>query len=514
MRFLVYLILVFAAFPLAAQDLWQLARQKASIHRFSTLFTSQDVRDYLSSESGIEEAIEWCKRSGITKVYLETYRSRYQADREVLTRARDRFQSKGLRVSGAVATTEVGKLSTGLHIISCYTDLPTQERLRAIVEYTAALFDEIMIDHYLFTDCACEKCDAARKARMVKVGSDVFPVRSTSWEDYRLELMLQVSRIEVIEAAKRVNPRVRLILKYPQWYDRFQERGHDVVRLTLAFDRIWAGTETRDRDKPNGRMQYGAYFLMRWLGAIGGRKTGGGGFDPLTTTEATYVEQARQTVLGGAKESLLYNYGELRRNFGPADFEALLLQIPELLDVATQVQLRRPVGIAAYKPPNSAPEDEAYVYDYAGMIGLPLVPEAEFPSKAKALFLPIQAMSDPRLADSLEAYLESGKPALLTDGLARRLTGKVRLSYENVSVLNVGGRPDSLLGLDEREISAIRQPLLDALGVEFDAPADVALYLFSDNSWVIESFQDRGTTVSFNGENYTIPPRTWVYEWK
>ncbi len=514
MKLLVHLILVLVALPLAGQDVWQLARRKADIHRFSTLFTAPDVRTFLSSDTGIDSAIEWCKQTGVTKVYLETYRSRYQAERKALVRARDRFREAGFQVGGAIATSEIGKISTGWNLVSCYTDLPTQAKLRSIVEYAAGLFDEIMIDQFLFTDCACEECDAARKARMVKVGSNVFPVRSTSWEDYRMELMLHVSEIEVVEAAKRVNPRVRLTIKFPQWYDRYQERGYDVVREPPVFDRIWAGTETRDRDKPNGRMPYGAYFLMRWLGSIGGKKTAGGGFDALTTTEATYVEQARQTVLGGAKETVLYSYGELARNFGPADFAVLRPQIPELLEVAAQVQRRRLVGIAAFKPPNSAPEDEAYVYDYAGMIGLPLVPAAAFPGNAKALFLPMQALDDPELVASLETYLESSRPALLTDGLARRLTGKVTLSRENVSVLNVGGKPESLLDLDERELADIRRPLLDALGIKFDAPAEVALYPFSDDSWVIENFSNRGAIVSLDGETLNLAPRGWLYEWK
>ena len=50
---------------------------------------------------------------------------------------------------------------------------------------------------------------------------------------------------------------------------------------------------------------------MRWLGGIGGAKCGGGWFDPYGTTEATYLEQARQTVLGGARESMLFCYGSL-----------------------------------------------------------------------------------------------------------------------------------------------------------------------------------------------------------
>ena len=63
--------------------------------------------------------------------------------------------------------------------------------------------------------------------------------------------------------------------------------------------------------------QYEGYFIMRWLGGVGGAKCGGGWYDPFGTTEQTYVEQARQTVLGGAGESLLFCYGALLRGTGP-----------------------------------------------------------------------------------------------------------------------------------------------------------------------------------------------------
>jgi hypothetical protein len=51
---------------------------------------------------------------------------------------------------------------------------------------------------------------------------------------------------------------------------------------------------------------------LRWLGGIGGAKCGGGWYDWLGTTERTYIEQARQTILGGARESMLFCYGGLQ----------------------------------------------------------------------------------------------------------------------------------------------------------------------------------------------------------
>ena len=57
-----------------AANLWDLARSKQAVHRFSTLFTAQDVRHHLANESGLEHALEWCKQTAVTKVYIESFR--------------------------------------------------------------------------------------------------------------------------------------------------------------------------------------------------------------------------------------------------------------------------------------------------------------------------------------------------------------------------------------------------------------------------------------------------------
>src|SRR6185312_10589575 len=166
------------------------------------------------------------------------------------------------------------------------------------------------------------------------------------WDDYRAEQMVRLSQERVLGPARRVNPRVKIIVKYPLWYDQFHQRGYDVLRESAEFDRIWVGTETRDYARDH-IVQYGAYFNMRWLGAIGGDKCGGGWFDPYGTTEKTYVEQARQTVLGGARESLLFCYGSLLEETGPKNVAALRSAIPELLTTAERVRRRQIVGVAA-----------------------------------------------------------------------------------------------------------------------------------------------------------------------
>jgi hypothetical protein len=502
--------------PAEPANLWELAKAKQGVHRFSTLIDAQQVRDRLSTEKGIDAAIDWCKKTAVSKVYIEEFRDGYQAKREALAHAKERFQAAGIEVSGCVTPTEVGKRSTGWRGIACYTDPKTQQRVQEIFEYAAGLFDEIMIDDFWFTDCKCADCDAARRAKTVTIGQKTYPVAGDTWEDYHCELMVRLSQDRVLGAAKRVNPRARLIIKYPQWYDQFHERGYEVLRQSADFDRTWVGTETRDyTDRQwGGTPQYEANFIMRWLGGIGGPKCGGGWYDPYGTTEHTYVEQARQTVLGGARESLLFCYGSLLSQTGPKNVAALRKEMPELFAVAEQVGRRRIVGIAAYKPANSHPEKEPRVFDFVGMMGLPLVPCHEFPADAKAAFFSVHALKDPDIAKKLSTFIAAGKPVLVTDGLVQKLTGKVDLKRPNVRVLPIKGDPKRLLDLAQDELDAIRTFLLRPLGRSFRAPNRVALYLYEDGSWVVENFNDEPVTVDLDGKSLSIAPRGWLQHWQ
>lgn len=498
-------------------DLWELGRKNSDTHRFSTLFTAQDVRGHLSTEVGLDKAIGWCKQTAVTKVYIESFRDGYQAERAALQHAKERFQTAGFAVSGCVTPTKVGKPSTGWkETISCYTDPPTQEKLQAIFEYTAGLFDEIMIDDFWFTDCTCHECDDARRAKTVSVASRTYAVTGDTWEDYRCELMVRMSRDRVLTAAKRVNPNARLIIKYPQWYDNFHERGYEVLRETADFDRIWVGTETRDyaNKRWGGTVQYEAYFIMRWLGGMGGAKCGGGWYDWLGTTERTYLEQARQTVLAGARESFLFCYGGLQRDTGPKNVEALRANIPELLAVAKEVRARDILGIAAYKPANSHGENEKRVFDFIGMLGLPLAPCHEFPTNAPAAFFSAHALKDSQFAGKLSAFIQAGKPVLVTDGLARKLADTVKLDAPNVQVVAVKGDPKSLLQLSQKELDELRASLLRPFQASFAAPNQVGLYLFRDGSWVVENFNDEPVTVRLNGQALQLTARGWSHHWK
>ena len=477
------LCVLLSAATCPAQKLWDLANEHEQLFKISTLFTAQNVRDYFSRDEGINNAIDWCKQTGVTHVFIEAFRGNYTAERKTLENAKTRFEAAGFAVSGCVTTTRIGKISTGWKVISCYTNKQSQDQLQEIFEYTASIFDEIMIDDFLFTDCECDECKAARQDK--------------SWVDYRCDLMTRMSRERILKPAKAVNPNIKIIIKYPQWYDNFHNRGYEVLRQTAAYDRIWVGTETRDYDSKRwGRkVQYEAYYIMRWLGEIGGPKTGGGWFDPYGTTEDTYVEQARQTILADAKEMLLFCYGSLLQETGPANVKKLRAEIPDLFKLARLVRDKPIKGILAPKPPNSDADGEQYVFDFVGMLGLPLVPTAQIDPDARAAFFSVHALKDPELRNKLKAMLKAKKPVLITDGLAKRLSD-IDLKDKNLTVLHVQGNPHRLLKLTRAELKPIRDKLLAPFGLKFDAPNKVALYLIGDNCLIVENFNDEAISAA------------------
>ncbi|MGA2630314.1 MAG: hypothetical protein ABSG54_08855 [Terriglobia bacterium] len=482
-RFVRTLFLLLAVTVAGPQALWAID--------WSTLFTAQDVRDHLSNEKGRAEALEFCRKMGISKVYVETFRDAYQADEQALKTARDFFRQAGLKVSGCVTTTRFGKPTTGWEVGSCYTHRANQEHLASIFSFTARLFDEIMIDDFLFTDCQCSECAVAKGAM--------------SWRQYREKLMLEVSRDRILGPARAANPQVKVILKFPQWYDLFQERGYIVDKETALYDRIWVGTELRDpsSDEWGHKQQYEGFVIYRWLSEIGGAKTGGGWFDPYGTDTTYYLDQAYVSALAGAPEIMLFHYGALISDEFRAQAEAFATRRPELESLSRLAEGWS--GIPAYKPPSSDPGDETYLFDPIGMLAVPLVPTAKFPDGTRAGLFTIHSLEDTEFVPKLESFLKAGGTAFVSEGLAHRLTGDPRLPTREslelpkgkyFQVLEVGGgkvavfstalprlahvdtqnRVAQLTPALREALEAFRKSVADFAPTSLDAPPRVAVF--------------------------------------
>ncbi len=174
----------------------------------------------------------------VDKIYLETHRDQLIVDRPTMEKAIRFFKQKGLEVAGGITYTisEANSFET-----YCYSDPVERAKAREIAEYTASLFDEVILDDFFFHDCKCEYCIAAKGDR--------------NWTEYRLELMQDAAQNVVLGPAHAVNPKCKVVIKYPNWYDHFPALGFDLDYGPKHFDGIYTGTETRDAVSSDQHLQ-------------------------------------------------------------------------------------------------------------------------------------------------------------------------------------------------------------------------------------------------------------------
>ncbi|HEY5587303.1 MAG TPA: hypothetical protein VIK78_22810, partial [Ruminiclostridium sp.] len=101
------------------------------------------------------------KNIRIGKIYIETFRHGETADKEHIEKAIDFFRKKGIKqISGGMMVN--ASKSGPFRRSFCFTDPSEREQFRQLVEYTASLFDEIIFDDMFTFNCRCQKCQAAK----------------------------------------------------------------------------------------------------------------------------------------------------------------------------------------------------------------------------------------------------------------------------------------------------------------------------------------------------------------
>ena len=119
-----------------------------------------------------------------------------------------------------------------------------------VVRFTAGLFDELLLDDFFLTT--------------TKADSDIRAKGTKSWSEFRLALMTEAARTLVIEPARAVNPTIKVVIKYRNWYEHFPHAGFNLEAEPRMFDAIYTGTETRDPVHTHQHLQeYQSYSIMR-----------------------------------------------------------------------------------------------------------------------------------------------------------------------------------------------------------------------------------------------------------
>jgi len=388
------------------------------------------------------------KQVKVSKVYLETTRNAELATESDVTILKKFFTARGIKASAGLGLT--ANEPNGFQSY-CYSTPADRDKVKAMTEFTARHFDEIILDDFFFSNCKCERCIEAKRGK--------------TWTQFRTQQMDDVSRDLIIGPARAVNPKVRLIIKYPNWYESFQGLGYDLAVQPTIFDAIYTGTETRDANSGQRLQSYQSYLQTQYFNNIKPGGNDGGWIDGGRDVER-YAEQMWNTFFAKVPEITLFNSMQIAmplnvgNRAGDADTNAslnlakLVAPIPqpdgssytpnmvariagysaELLDRFLG-KLGKPIGVPTYKPCNSV--GEPYLPNYLGMLGIPIDLVPEFPINSPVVFLTAGSRHDPDLVSKVKKFVQAGGRAIATTGLIEALGEK---GFQDIVELQVGGR--------------------------------------------------------------------------
>jgi hypothetical protein len=372
------------------------------------------------------------------KVYIEAYRDHIFATDDELERVKGYFAEKGIATAGGITLAAGDK--SGQFGTFDYEDKADRLECARAARLAASHFNEVILDDFFFYTSKSDADIAAKGKR--------------SWTQYRLDTMREVARNLVIGPAKTANPHVRMIIKYPNWYEHFQGLGYDLDQEAKMFDGIYTGTESRDPTLTDQLLQqYESYGIIRFYNNIRPGANGGGWVDTFSTRDIDrYAEQLWDTLFAKAPEITLFNWHPMSED-GAADtgsrpwaneatsfdwsaeqrrWRASGATLPAgwgraagaALETVDKVLggLGKPVGIASYKPYQSSGED--FLHNYLGMIGLPIELSPHFPDQARTILLTEAAAADPMIVAEIEGALKRGATVIVTSGLVTALQSK------------------------------------------------------------------------------------------
>ena len=401
----------------------------------------------------------------VDKVYIEVQRDRRLLTDEQAERTKKFFLDRGVQVAGGMALSD-GSVG-GQFQSFCYTDPQDRAFIKNAAEFAARHFDEVIQDDFFFIT--------------TKTDSDIAAKGSKSWSKFRRELTTDAAENLIVKPAKAVNPKVKMVVKYPNWYEHFQGAGFDLEQGPKIFDGIYTGTETRDPVMTDQHLQqYESYEIIRYFENIAPGRNGGGWVDTYSLRYLDrYAEQIWDTLFARARELTCFEWSGLTRPF-EIGARAAWEKLPTSLNLSAMTngiaaptwarvagysleradkiagQLGNPVGIASYKPFHSRGED--FLHNYFGMIGIPIDLRPEFPTNANLVLLTECAKSDPDLIAKIKGRLRAGKAVVITSGLLHALQNEAPVSgpARAGSDSNEPGRRPALRGESIGDIAEVR----------------------------------------------------------
>lgn len=512
--------------------------------KYALYFTSHDVESLLSTPERFKKTMEYFGPVKAVHVYLEGT-GQGEIDVALYKKIAGWFHDVGIETSG-------GMVPTGKHGPSTYNNPDDMAALERRMRALAQVFDNIILDDWLFTTASDPKSVEERGPQ--------------TWADYRTKLIIEQVKKHIIGPAKEVNPNVKITIKYPNWYEGHRDNGYDVYHETVLFDHMAVGIETRNRMTHDQHIPiYSGYIFQKWWPGVDPKKWVGSWLDnyDMKGDANDYIAQVWQAVLAQSPEIILWCAGQLWPENPSSDVYAhFVTMLPEFDRVAGLLK-GETRGVPIHLPYGST--GEYNIFGYLGMAGIPLAPVAQFPVESQNAIFTLHSVTegslgrDTTLVQKLLDRLKQGKDIFVTWELWKKLrttefgnalmlvpgvegsvtadqfrlrTGwfrqevvksskpftfpkietttwpyvrdvaVIRDDYDfgvlfhaqylkgDIYVLNMPDNSYDLLRLPAPALDQIRRAFTKELRVELDGPGGVALYPFGDKQYVLYNMSD------------------------
>ena len=388
--------------------------------KYAIYFTSHDVDLLLTSPDQFKKTMDYFAPVKAVHVYLEGT-GQGEINVPLFKRIADRFRAMGMRVSGAM-------VPTGRQGPSTYNSPEDMAALERRMRALAQVFDDIILDDWLFTTATDRKSVEDRG--------------NQSWADYRTKLILEQSKKYIIDPAREVNPKVKITIKYPNWYEGHRDNGYDVYHETRLYDHMAVGIETRNRMVHDQHIPiYSGYIFQKWWSSVDTKKWVGSWLDnyDMKGDSSDYVAQVWQAVLAQTPEIILWCAGQLYPANPSSDVYAHFVSLLPEFDRVAGLLKGESRGVPIHLPYGST--GEYNIFAYLGMAGIPLTPVAKFPTGSKNAIFTLHSISegsqgrDTLLAEEMIDRLKNGKDVFVTWELWKRLR---RTEFRNALMLVPG----------------------------------------------------------------------------
>lgn len=360
----------------------------------------------------------YCSKIHLDKIYIENHRGVCDIPVKRLKEVKDLFEKNGITTAGGITYTQQvnGIRKPAYFDTYCYTDPVHRADNLRVAKELASVFDEIILDDFFFTACRCEMCIKAKGKR--------------SWKEYRLDLMGEYAK-ELTTEAKKINPNLKFVVKYPNWYESYQEAGFNPEMQKDVFDGIYTGTETRSTYAPQHLQRYESFSIMRLMENTSPGRNGGGWIDMFGSFEnmTNILDQAEATLIAKGKEITLWNFSLFNDTYALPSLGLYMHHIDDLIDMQGE-----PNGVSVWEPFNGDGEDQ--VYNYLGMCGTALEPTPYFPENASSILYTEATAEAEGSMERLEEYVRNGGNAVVTVGYFRKMIDKGITDLTSVRLTN------------------------------------------------------------------------------